>query len=422
MIINKLVKAAPRLHLSPLEEGDCYRFHVMIKPSGSQCNLWCSYCFYLHKEDLLRQPQKPRMSESLLEEHIRQYIEAQTGDSVVFSWQGGEPSLMGLDFFRRVVELQQKYKKHNQKIENDLQTNGILLNDDWCSFLKANDFLVGLSVDGPPELHDIYRRSKSNLPTCEKVKNTANLLHHHDIDFNAICVVNSQNGREPMATYRFLRDEVQPRIIQFIPGVESVNFRNVAPGHWPAQTMPVLGSSRSRPGAADSVVTDWSVDPDDWGYFLTTIWDAWFQRDYGEVFIDQFENSISLLFGFGAQKCVNNQICGKALAVEHNGDLYSCDHFVYPEYLLGNILNIHQGNLVFSEQQKKFAFAKYLTLPEYCRSCDYLQLCWGECPKNRFIKTPKGETGLNYLCSGLKTYYKKVISHRNELSRRLQLQ
>lgn len=413
---------SPSLHLPPLENGDFYRYHVMVKPSGSQCNLHCDYCFYLHKEDLLQQPQKPRMDQSLLEEHIKQYIEAQTGDEVVFSWQGGEPTLMGLDFFERVVELQKKYKKVGQRVENDLQTNGILLDADWCSFLKKHDFLIGLSIDGPPELHDVYRRSRKGQPTCDKVTGAVKLLHDHEIPFSAMCVVNRVNCTKPLETYRFLRDKVKPRIIQFTPGVEPTNFQSKAPGGEPEEKQPFLGSPEARPGATDSMVTDWSVDPDAWGEFLITVWNEWFTHDYGTTFVDQFENIISLMFGYGPQKCVNSQICGKALAVEHNGDLYSCDHFVYPECRLGNILDIHQADMVFSEKQKEFALAKYQTLPGYCRRCNYLQLCWGECPKNRFIKSPEGEAGLNYLCSGMKRFYQKAISDRHELAHRLQLQ
>ncbi len=409
------------LRLPKLPDGDVYRFHTMIKPSGAQCNLDCSYCFYLHKEDLLQQAKAPRMSDSLLEAHIRQYIEAQTCDEVVFSWQGGEPTLMKLEFFQRVVDLQQKYKKPGQRIENDLQTNGVLLDNYWCAFLKQHKFLVGLSIDGPAELHDVYRYNKGGGPTFEKVMRAAALLHEHQVPFSALCVVNRLNARKPIDVYRFLRDKVKPRMIQFIPGLEPGDFRSVAPGHWDWNALPVVGTPQARPGRADSVVTEWSIDPDDWGYFLCRIWDEWFRRDYGKVFIDQFENVISQMFGYGAQKCVSAQICGKALALEHNGDLYSCDHFVYPEYKLGNIRQVHQGDLAFSEQQKKFAFDKSDSLPGYCKSCTYLKLCWGECPKNRFIKTPDGEKGLNYLCSGLKVFYAKATAARGELKKRLKV-
>ncbi|XZG69190.1 anaerobic sulfatase maturase [Chitinibacteraceae bacterium HSL-7] len=419
MIPIHAVPASPELKLPKLPDGGEYRFHTMVKPSGAQCNLDCSYCFYLHKEDLLHQPKMPRMSESLLEAHIRQYIEAQTGDEVVFSWQGGEPTLMGLDFFRRVVELQARHKKPDQRIENDLQTNGTLLDDEWGAFLKEHNFLVGLSIDGPAELHDKHRYSKGGKPTYERVMAAAALLHRHQVPFSALCVVNRDNARRPIDVYRFLRDQVRPRMIQFIPGMESHDFHAVAPGHWQANTLPVLGSARAKPGAPDSVVTEWSIAPDDWGYFLNRVWDEWIKHDYGRVFIDQFENVISMMFGAGSQKCVTGQICGKALAIEHNGDLYSCDHFVYPEYKLGNIADSHQGDLAFSETQKRFAYAKSNTLPKYCQSCLYLQLCWGNCPKDRFIKTPDGEAGLHYLCSGLKAFYRKATSARGELALRL---
>jgi uncharacterized protein len=413
------VPSHPELKLPPLSGSARYRFHTMVKPAGAQCNLDCSYCFYLHKEDLLQQPKIPRMNESLLEAHIRQYIEAQTGDEVVFSWQGGEPTLMGLDFFRRIVELQVKYQKPGQRIDNDLQTNGILLDDEWAAFLKQHQFLVGLSIDGPAEFHDRHRYSKGGKPTHERVMAAVALLHKYQVPFSALCVVNRDNSKRPIDVYRFLRDQVRPRLIQFIPGMESRDFHAIAPGYWNKDSLPFLGSPRTQPGATDSVVTDWSIAADDWGYFLTRIWDEWLKHDFGRVFIDQFENVISMLFGAGSQQCVTGQICGKALAVEHNGDLYSCDHFVYPEYKLGNIQYTHEGDLAFSERQQQFGHAKSNTLPAYCRTCSYLQLCWGHCPKDRFLRTPDGETGLHYLCSGLKTFYRKAMSSRGELARRL---
>ncbi|HEY5801743.1 MAG TPA: anaerobic sulfatase maturase [Burkholderiaceae bacterium] len=409
----------PPLRLPPLAGGDHYAFHTMVKPSGSQCNLDCSYCFYLHKEDLLAQPRTPRMSDSMLERHIRQYIEAQSGPQVVFSWQGGEPTLMGLEFFRRVVALQEKHAKPGQRIENDLQTNGILLDDAWCAFLKQHRFLVGLSIDGPAALHDLHRYNKGGQPTFARVMEAVALLHAHGIRFNALCVVNRDNARRPIDVYRFLRDEVRPNMIQFLPGVEPIDFRTAAPGRGPSSSLPVTGTPQARPGNADSCVTAWSVDADDWGYFLSRIWQEWFRRDYGRVYIDQFENVISQMLGYGAQKCVTSQVCGKGLAIEHNGDLYSCDHYVYPEYKLGNIADIHQGDLAFSEQQKRFGLAKSAALPGDCRDCRFLQLCWGECPKNRFVATRSGEAGLNYLCPGLKTFYATATAARPELVKRI---
>ncbi len=410
---------SPELKLPPLPAGDSYRFHAMVKPAGAQCNLDCSYCFYLHKEALLAQPKTPRMADAVLEAHIRQYIEAQTGEEVVFSWQGGEPTLMGLDFFQRAVELQEKYRKPGQRIENDLQTNGILLDDEWAAFLKQRGFLVGLSIDGPAALHDKHRYSRGGKPTHARVMGAVERLHRHQVPFSALCVVNRDNAKRPIDVYRFLRDQVRPRMIQFIPGMENRHFRTAAPGNWDKDDLPVLGSPRAQPGSPDSVVTDWSVAPEDWGYFLCRVWDEWLGRDYGQVFIDQFENIIAMLVGAGSQQCVTSPICGKALAIEHDGDLYACDHFVYPEYRLGNILETHEGDLAFSARQKRFAYAKSDQLPQYCRSCDYLALCWGHCPKDRFLRTPDGEPGLHYLCPGLKQFYRKVLVARNELARRL---
>lgn len=414
----KNVAVGPSWDASPHQEVD-FRFHTMVKPTGAQCNLDCTYCYYLHKEDLLDQPKAPRMKLGLLEEHVRQYIEAQSGDKVVFSWQGGEPTLMKIDFFEHVLALQQKYKKPGQRIENDLQTNGTLIDEAWCQFLKKNDFLVGLSVDGPANLHDQYRVNKGGMPTHARIMETVQMLHQFQIPFNALCVVNRSNARRPIDVYRFLRDEVRPRIIQFIPGLEPHDFRIIVPGSGPVDHSVLAGSRAARPGHETSIVTDWSVDPEDWGYFLNRIWDEWLRRDFGKVFIDQFENVISQLFGHGAQQCVSAKMCGRGIALEYNGDLYSCDHFVYPEHKLGNILQTHEGSLAYSAQQEAFSHAKYKTLPNYCTQCSYLDLCWGGCPKNRIVVTPTGENGLNYLCEGLKLFYRKATISKAELSRRL---
>ncbi|MFM4770073.1 anaerobic sulfatase maturase [Aeromonas veronii] len=400
----------PPLSLPQLADGDYYAFHTMIKPSGAQCNQDCAYCFYLHKEDLLRQGKVPRMSESLLEAHIRQYLAAQTGPVAVFTWQGGEPTLMGVDFFHRVVELQTRYARAGQRVENDLQTNGALLTAEWCDFLKQHDFVVGLSIDGPEELHNIYRYSKGGKPTFDRVMNAVELLHRYKVRFNALCVVNNKNVKCPLPVYQFLRDQVRPYVIQFLPAVEPANFQKTAPGHWDVSTLPISGTNQAKPGQPDSIVAEWSVSPDDWGHFLTQIWDVWLSEDFGSVFVDQFENVISQMLGRGAQSCVSGQICGKAIAIEHNGDVYSCDRFVYPEYRLGNILHVHEGEMAFSERQKEFGYAKHKSLPKFCKTCTYLKLCWGECPKNRFVRTPDGEAGLNYLCPGLKIFYKKTLA------------
>jgi len=397
----------PAFELSPQPAGYAHRFHAMVKPIGAICNLDCAYCYYLHKEELLGQ-RAPRMSDEVLEQHIRQYIEAQTGAEVVFSWQGGEPTLLGLDFFRRIVELQQQYRKPGQQIENDLQTNGTMLDEDWARFLKAHGFLVGLSCDGPQRLHDRFRVTKGGQPTHDKVLAAARLLKKHGVPFNALCVANRENAKHPLDVYRFLTRELGLWRVQFIPCVEPQAFRNGVAQQLGPLLLPVVGTERARPGSDDAIVTDWSVDPDDWGRFLGAIWDEWYRQDYGKVHVDLFETAVAQSLGLPSQRCVTAEFCGKGLAIEHNGDVYSCDHYVYPEYRLGNIQQTHWGELAYGERQKRFGFAKRDTLPEYCRECEYLKLCWGECPKNRLVRTPDGNTGLNYLCPGLKRFYAHI--------------
>ena len=384
------------------------RYHTMIKPAGAVCNLDCAYCFYLHKEQLLDQPRQPRMSDDMLRRHIQQYIASQDGDEVVFSWQGGEPTLMGLDFFKRVVELQQQFKKPRQRIENDLQTNGTLLDDAWAAFLKQHGFLVGLSLDGPRELHDLYRVNKGGAPTFDKVFAVAKLLKKYGVAFNALCVVNRENAKRPLEVYRFLSQDLGTHRVQFTPCVESRQFDETAPALTAASAMPTVGSSAARPGNPDSIVTDWSVDPDEWGGFLCRVWDDWLRHDLGKIHVNLFETAVVQSMGMPAQTCTQAPICGKALALEHNGDVYSCDHFVYPQYKLGNIAEQHEGNMALSQPQVKFGFAKRDALPRYCQTCKHLNLCWGECPKNRIVRTPEGEAGLNYLCPGWKRFYSHI--------------
>ena len=398
----------PSVALKPQPEGKKHRFHAMVKPVGSQCNLNCTYCYYLHKEGLLHQPVAPRMSEEILEQHIRQYIESQTGDEVVFSWQGGEPTLLGVAFFRKVVALQAIYQQPHQRIENDLQTNGTLLNEEWALFLKENRFLVGLSCDGPKRLHDRYRVTKGGEPTHDKVMAAARLLKKQGVPFNALCVVNRENARFPLDVYRFLTRELGVKRVQFIACVEPKVFHDVAPQRWDPSLLPVVGTPQARPGSPDSVVTDWSVDPDDWGAFLCKVWDDWYSRDFGKVHVDLFETAVAQSMGLPAQRCITGEFCGKGMAVEHNGDVYACDHYVYPEYRIGNIRDTHWGNMAYAGAQQMFGFAKRETLPSYCRQCQNLSLCWGECPKNRLVRTPSGEAGLNYLCPGLKTFYSHI--------------
>jgi len=294
----------------------------MVKPVGSACNLDCTYCYYLHKEKLLGHDGNARMADDLLEEHIRQYIEGQTGEQVVFSWQGGEPTLLGLGFFERIIELQQKYRKPFQRIENDLQTNGTLLDEDWARFLKTHNFLVGLSCDGPADLHDHYRVTKGGKPTFDKVLAAAMLLKKHKVPFNAMCVVNRINGKHGRRVYRFLTRELGVWRVQFIPCVEPKVFAQVAPQWWDPATLPVVGTTRARPGGDDSIVTDWSVDPEDWGEFLCDVWDDWYRRDVGKIHVNWFETAVAQSMGKGAQMCVTGEFCGKGMAIEHNGDVF----------------------------------------------------------------------------------------------------
>ena len=385
------------------------RFHVMAKPSGSTCNLDCKYCFYLSKETLPNGPGTGQMSDETLELFIRQYIEGTTGPQVVFSWQGGEPTLRGLDFFRRVVALQKKYTKPNQGIENDLQTNGVLLNEEWASFLKEHRFLVGLSIDGPRELHDRFRINKGGAPTFDKVMAAAKLLRKFGVRFNTLTCVHRDNASRPLDVYRFLRSELDSTYIQFIPIVQLKGFETTAPQTWDKSRLPIVGSAEARPDHPNSVVTDWSVDPEEYGYFLSRVFDEWRRKDLGKVLVNHFETLVAQHMGLPSQICIYNEFCGKGVAVEHDGSVYSCDHYVYPEYRLGTIREKPMAEMVFSPEQVKFGYAKSETLPRYCRECSYLKDCWGECPKNRLIRTPDGEPGLNYLCAGLKKFYKHAL-------------
>jgi uncharacterized protein len=398
------------------------RFHVMAKPTGSTCNLDCTYCYYLSKETLPGGPGAGRMSDETLERFIQQYIAGVTGSEVVFSWQGGEPTLLGLEFFRKVVAFEKKHAKPFQRIENDLQTNGTLLNEEWCEFLKANRFLVGLSVDGPRELHDKYRVTKGGRPTFDKVFQAAKLLQRYKVPFNTLTCVNRFNARQPLDVYRFLRSEIGSTYMQFIPIVEYRGFDRTAPQRWDNAALPRDGEPEARPGHANSIVTDWSVDPDDWGYFLCRVFDRWLSTDVGKVLVNHFETLVAQHLGLPSQLCIYSEACGKGLAIEHDGSLYSCDHYVYPEYRLGNIRDNQLGDMVFSRPQVKFGYAKSETLPRYCRQCPYLTDCWGECPKNRIIRTPDGEPGLNYLCRGLKAFYAHAVPEVERLAAQLRKQ
>jgi len=388
----------------------------MVKPGGSACNLNCTCCFYLGKSGLPNGPGTGRMSDELLERFTLQYIAGVTGSEVIFSWQGGEPALMGLDFFRKVVALQTNHAKRFQKIENDLQTNGTLINEEWCEFLKANRFLVGLSIDGPREIHDQCRVTRGGRPTFDQVLHAAKLLKHYDIPFNTLTCVHRYNARKPLDVYRFLRRELDSTYLQFIPIVEYQDFERTAPHTWANHTQPRDGDPAAWPGQPDSIVTDWSVDPDDWGYFLCKVFDEWSRHNVGRVLVNHFETLVSQRLGLGTQLCIYDEFCGQGLAVEHDGSIYSFDHYVYPEYRLGNLNDHPLDTHAFSWTQVKFGYAKNETLPRFCRECAFLPDCWGECPKNRVIRTPDGEPGLNYLCRGFKQYFAHAHPKLNVLS------
>ncbi len=371
----------------------------MAKPIGPLCNLDCQYCFYLEKAALFPANERFRMSDDVLEEYIRQYILEQDVPEISFAWQGGEPTLLGVDYFRRVVELQNRHRG-GKRILNAFQTNGTLLDDAWCAFFAENRFLVGLSLDGPPKLHDALRVNKRGGGTYQHVIRGLRLLQKHRVEFNTLTVVNRINAAKPLDLYRFLR-ETGSGYLQFIPVVERL----------PDAEARALGLDLAVPprvdeeGAVRLPVTEWSVEPRQYGNFLCTIFDEWVQHDVGKTFVQLFDVTLGNWMGLGSSLCYFSETCGTALAIEHNGDVFSCDHYVYPHFHLGNVLNSSLGGMVASEFQQQFGNAKRDSLPAYCRACDVRHLCHGECPKRRFLRTPDGEPGLNYLCSAYKRFF-----------------
>ena len=376
-------------------------FHVLTKPIGPICNLDCKYCFYLEKQQLYPDEKQWRMSDEVLEEYIRQYIQYQPVPEIHFAWQGGEPTLLGVEFFRKAVALQKKYAG-GKTIYNALQTNGTLLDDEWCKFLAREKFLDGLSIDGPRELHDKYRVDKGQKPTFDAVVRGLNLLKRHKVEFNTLTVVNQFNSQQPLKVYRFLK-KIGSGFIQFIPLVE-----RRAPAEMKMRGFDFAAPpTPSKPEPVSSPVTEWSVQAEQYGSFLCAIYDEWVRHDVGKTFVQLLDVALGILMGLGSALCVFAEKCGTALAVEHNGDLYSCDHYVYPRYRLGNLMNQSLGTMVSSPQQKTFGDDKFNSLPQFCRQCEVRFACNGECPKHRFIKTPDGEDGLNYLCPA----YKKFFNH-----------
>ena len=379
-------------------------FHLLAKPTGAICNLDCKYCFFLSK-DALYPGSKYRMTDDTLEAYIKQVLESQRSDQVTIAWQGGEPTLMGLDFFRHASALAKKYAPPGVALEHTIQTNGILLDEEWCEFLRDNKFLVGLSMDGPQHMHDAYRVDKAGGPTFAKVMHAAGLMQQHRVEFNILCTVHDANVEQPLELYRFFRDEVETQFVQFIPIVERTTpeLLEIANEGWGDR-------NRRRPlyTQVGELVTRRSVKPEQWGQFLIAVFDEWVSHDVGNVFIQIFESALASWLGLPASLCIFAETCGNALALEHNGDVYSCDHFVEPKFRLGNIKQDHLVQLVASDQQRAFGNAKRDTLPRYCRECDVRFACNGECPRNRFIQTPDGEPGLNYLCTGYKAFFQHI--------------
>jgi uncharacterized protein len=375
-----------------------FAYHIMTKPTGSLCNMDCSYCFYLEKEKLYANNKQWGMSEKVLDAYIRQYIQTQKVNEITFAWQGGEPTLLGVHFFKKAIELQKKYA-NGKTIQNTFQTNAILIDESWAELFKENNFLIGVSIDGPKDIHDKYRVFKGGQSTFEKVLNGINLLKEYKVDFNTLTCVSKANEDEPIRVYNFLK-EIGSGFMQFIPIVERYG-RDLKENE-----LKLISPNYKN----EAVVTEWSVDSLKYGKFLSSIFDEWVKKDVGNNFVQIFDIALESWYGQKPSLCVFSEVCGNAMAMEHNGDLYSCDHYVYPENKLGNIFSDLLTSMVDSGKQMKFGLDKKLSLPHYCRNCEYLFACNGECPKHRFIKSPDGEEGLNYLCQGYKYFFNHVDS------------
>lgn len=369
-------------------------FHIMAKPIGSKCNIACDYCYFLERNDeLYGANNASHMSDETLETYIKQYIESQQGEEVVFSWQGGEPTLMGLEFFEKVVQIQKKHNTNKKQIHNDLQTNGILLNKQWAKFLKTHHFFVGLSIDGPEWIHDHYRHNLAGRGTFKQVVKAAELLHKFNVPFATLTCVTNKSADYPLEIYHFLKNELKSVQIQLIPIVDMAEIAITQKAK--SQEIITTESQRQAP---------YSVEPSKWGQFLNTIFDDWYTNDIGKVFLPTFESFIGTLAGYPSSTCIHSKTCGKALAIMPNGDLFSCDHYIYPENKLGNIFQSHMGELATLSQQSQFGSQKFSTLPEQCLSCEHIKHCYGGCPKDR-INMGSDKQSLNYLCEGLYNFF-----------------
>lgn len=379
-------------------------YHLLAKPAGAACNLGCTYCFFLSKENLYPDDSY-FMDEATLETYIRQLLESSPGPQVDISWQGGEPMLRGLDFYRRAVELALKHRRAGQQIQHTMQTNATLVNDEWARFFRQHNFLVGVSIDGPAAMHDIYRVDRKGRGSFDQVLQGWNCLQRHGVETNILCTVHAGNADHPLEVYRFFRDELKAQYIQLIPIVErateqTIMLANQGWGGLKGKDRPLYRQEGTRATAR-------SVLAEKFGSFLIGIFDEWVKRDVGKVYVTTFDVALGSWLG-QHNSCVVAPTCGASLALEHNGDVYSCDHFVEPEHKLGNIKDTPLATLVASEKQRRFGNAKFDTLPKYCKQCPALFACYGECPRNRFIDTPDGEPGLNYLCAGYKAFFTHI--------------
>ena len=379
--------------------------YVMLKPAGAHCNLACKYCYYLEKNNLYQNSNRHLMSDEMLEQFTREYIEAQTMPQVLFTWHGGEPLMRSIDFYKKALALQKKYA-HGKQIDNVIQTNGTLLTDEWCEFFAKNHWLVGISIDGPQEYHDHYRVTPAGKPSWEKVMQGISLLKKHRVEWNAMAVVNAYNAEHPLEFYHFFRDN-GCQYLQFTPIVERLTE------HEDGRTLASLADDREIP------LADASVTPQQWGNFLCTIFDDWVRHDVGKTFVEIFDCTLANWMGVLPGICAYSKECGHAGVMEHNGDVYSCDHFVFPEYKLGNIRDQSLIDMLYGEKQQAFSRLKHTSLPRQCKECDMEFACHGECPKNRFEKDKYGEPSLNYLCQGYYQYYTHVAPYMDFMKREL---
>ena len=382
--------------------------YVMLKPAGAHCNLACKYCYYLEKNKLYPTAQRHLMSDEMLEQFTREYIEAQTMSQVLFTWHGGEPLLRSIDFYRKALSLQQKYAG-GRRIDNVIQTNGTLLTDEWCEFFAQNHWLVGISIDGPQPYHDHYRLTAAGKPSWQKVMQGIKLLKKHGVEWNAMAVVNAYNVNHPLEFYRFFKEN-GCQFLQFTPIVERQTR------HEDGRTLASLADKNEIP------LSEASVTPEQWGYFLCAIFDEWVRKDVGKIFVEIFDCTLANWMGVSPGICAYSKECGHAGVMEHNGDVYSCDHFVFPEYKLGNIRDHSLIDMLYGEQQQEFSRLKHSSLPRQCKECDMEFACHGECPKNRFMKDKYGDSGLNYLCPGYYHYYQHVAPYMDYMKQELMSQ